>query len=495
MSDNGSPPLAHREMDPETFRRHGYAMIDWIADYLAHAERYPVLSQVSPGYLRRALPEQAPEQGEPMERIFADFQEQILPGITHWNSPTFFAYFAITGSGPGILGELLAAALNVNGMLWRTSPAVVELEDVALGWLRELLGLPSEFDGTINDTASTSVLYALAAAREAAPGLRARELGLSGAPRLRLYQSQEAHSSVDKAAITLGIGQQGIRKIPTDAEFRMDPAALRAAIQEDLAAGWQPFAVVATVGTTSTTSVDPVPAIADVCAEYGLWLHVDAAYGGTAAILPERRWVLEGCERADSLVVNPHKWLFTPIDCSALYCRRPEVLKQAFSLVPEYLRTSEPDGIKNLMDYGNALGRRVRALKLWMVLRWFGQEGLRALLREHLRLAQQLAERIDAASEFERLAPVPFATVVFRYHPADVADEAELERLNAALLERLNTSGEVFLSHTRLPGGQYALRVSVGNARTEQRHLDRLWELLQQTACTLPRGTIAAVGG
>jgi aromatic-L-amino-acid decarboxylase len=485
------------EMDLDEFRRVGHAMIEWAADYLATAERYPVLSRTHPGELTAALPAHAPERGEPMDAIFGDFKDLIVPAITHWNSPMFFAYFAITGSGPGILGELLAAALNVNGMLWRTSPAVVELEDVALGWLRDMLGLPAEFDGTINDTASSSTLYALAAAREAIPGLRARELGLAGRfdlPRLRIYASLETHSSIEKAAITLGIGQQGLRKIPTDSAFRMDPTALRAAIAEDLAAGWRPFAVVATVGTTSTTSVDPVPAIADICGQHGLWLHVDAAYGGSAAILPELRQVLDGCERADSLVTNPHKWLATQVDCSVLYCRKPDILKKAFSLVPEYLRTSEQGGVKNLMDYGNALGRRFRALKLWMVLRYFGQDGLRAALRGHIALARELADSIEAAADFELLAPLPFATVVFRYHPLGTDDEAELEQLNTALLERLNAGGEVYLSHTKLRGQQYALRASIGNLKTEPRHVRRLWDLLQHEARALPRRAVAIRG-
>ncbi len=325
------------DMDPEAFRRYGHHLIDWVAAYLSDIESYPVLSRATPGEIAAALPASPPAAPESMTAIIEDFERILVPGITHWNHPGFMAYFAISGSGPGILGELLAAALNVNAMLWRTSPAATELEEVALSWLRQLVGLPASFMGVINDTASASSLYALAAAREAVEGLRAREEGLAGRPnlpRLRAYTSVEAHSSIEKAAIVLGIGQEGLRKIPTDSEYRMDASALAAAIEEDLAAGWRPFAVVPTVGTTSTTSVDPVPAIADLCERYKLWLHVDGAYGGPAAILPELRWVLDGCDRADSIVINPHKWLFTPIDCSVLYCRRPQVLKQAFSLVP-----------------------------------------------------------------------------------------------------------------------------------------------------------------
>jgi aromatic-L-amino-acid/L-tryptophan decarboxylase len=484
------------DMDPEAFRRHGHRVVDWIADYLATGERYPVLSHARPGELRAALPSAPPEEPEPVEAMLADFERLVIPGVTHWNQPGFFAYFAITGSGPGILGEMLAAALNVNAMLWRTSPAATELEDVALDWLRQLLGLPTDFEGVINDTASSSSLYALAAAREAVPGLDARVRGLAGGPRLRAYTSRETHSSVEKAGIVLGIGQEGVRAIETDDHFRLDPRALERAIREDVAAGWRPFVVTATVGTTSTTSVDPVPRIADICERHGLWLHVDGAYGGIAAIVPELRHVLDGCERADSIVVNPHKWLFTPIDCSVLYCRRPEVLRRAFSLIPEYLRVGD-SGVRNLNDYGTALGRRFRALKLWLVLRYFGRRGLVERIREHVRLAGLLAEWIDAAPDFERLAPVPFSTVVFRYAPPELRDDPVgtragaplLDALNERLLETLNAGGEVFLSHTKVRGA-YALRAAIGNLRTEERHVARLWELLREHARKTAAATV-----
>lgn len=491
------PPIARRpeldpgqrgrgDMDPESFRRSAYQAVDWIAEFLAHPERYPVLPKVEPGEVRAALPASPPLQPEPMAEILADFERTIVPGITHWNHPGFFAYFAITGSGPGIIGELLAAALNANAMLWRTAPSATELEEVALDWLRQLLGLPEGFEGTINDTASSSSLYALAAAREAIEGLEVRRRGLGGradAPRLKLYITPETHSSLEKAAIVLGVGQEGVEKVPTDAEFRMDPAALEAAIRRDLADGWRPFAVVPTVGTTSTTSIDPVPAVAEIAARYNLWLHVDAAYGGPVAILPERREVLAGGERADSLVVNPHKWLFTPIDCSVLYCRRPEVLRRAFSLVPDYLETPGLSGVRNLMDYGTSLGRRFRALKLWMILRYFGAEGIRARLREHLRLTGLLVEWIDADPEFERLAPVPFSTVCFRYAPAGRGGD-ERDALNERLYERVNATGEVFISHTKV-GGAFALRAAIGNLRTTEQHVRRLWEIIRTEASGL----------
>jgi aromatic-L-amino-acid/L-tryptophan decarboxylase len=469
------------DMAPDEFREHGRAVIDRIAAYLEHPENYRVLPPIRPGALASQLPTAAPESPEPFEAILADYDRLIPPNTTHWNHPGFFAYFAITGSGPGILGEALAAALNVNAMLWRSGPAQTELEEVTLGWLRGLLGLPDSFHGVINDTASSSTLYALAAAREAA-GLDVRARGLAGRPELaalRVYCSEDAHSSVDKAVITLGLGAENVVRLPTDEAFRMDVAALRAAVSEDRARGFRPLAVVATVGTTGVTAVDPVGAIADVCAREGLWLHVDAAYGGAAAVVPELRHVLDGCDRADSLVVNPHKWLFTPVDCSAAFTRHPAVMRQAFSLTPEYL-TSTDTGGTNLMDYGVSLGRRFRALKLWFVLRYFGRSGLVAALREHVRLAGELARWVDAAPDFERLAPVPFSVVVFRHRPEGVA-EAALDRHNERLLERVNGSGEVFLSHTKVRG-RYAIRLAIGNLRTTEAHVRRAWELVTAAA-------------
>jgi aromatic-L-amino-acid decarboxylase len=478
-------PRGTGDMDPESFRREGQRVVDWIAEYLAHPERYPVLSRVKPGDVRRSLPAEPPEHAEAFEAILADFEKLIVPGITHWNHPGFFAYFAITGSGPGVLAELLSAALNAQGMLWRTSPSVTELEEVALGWLRRLMGLPDAFEGVIYDTASVSSLHALAAAREAAVA-GVRTAGMAGRPELpryRVYCSDQAHSSIDKAVILLGLGHDSLRKVASDAGFRMRPDALAQAIAEDRAAGVVPMAVVATVGTTSTTSVDPVAAVADICSREQVWLHVDCAYGGAAAIVPECRHVLDGADRADSLVVNPHKWLFTPFDLSAFYCRRMDVLRQAFSLTPEYLRTVEAGAVKNLMDTGVQLGRRFRALKLWMIVRYFGADGLRARLVEHMRLARLFAGWVDADPGFERLAPVPFSVVCFRAKPRDrQRSEEELEDLNQRLLDAMNATGEVFLSHTKL-NGRFALRLAVGNLRTEERHVARAWELARQLVC------------
>ena len=483
------------DMDVEAFRRYGHQAVDWIADYLTSIDNYPVLSQVAPGEIKARLPQAPPQEPEPMARILADLDTVIMPGITHWNHPAFFAYFGITGSGPGILGELLSAALNVYGMLWKTSPAATELEEVALDWLRQMLGLPPVFRGIIMDTASMSSLVAIAAARERVPGLRARQEGLSGrpdTPRLRLYTSEQAHSSVEKGAITLGIGQRGVRKIPVDETFRMVPAALAQAIEEDRAGGWWPFCVVATVGTTSTTRLDAVPEIAKICRRHDLWLHVDGAYGGMAALVPELRHVLDRCEQADSRVVNPHKWMFTPIDCSAFYVRRPEILKQAFSLVPEYLRTGE-EAVTNYMDWGVQLGRRFRALKLWMVIRYFGHQGLAARIREHIRLGQQLARWIDEHPDFERMAPTPFSTVCFRARPHHLmrddspGSQAYLDGLNAAILEAVNATGLAYLSHTRLRG-QYTLRMAIGNLRTTETHVQKAWTLIQEQGARLEAG-------
>lgn len=465
------------DMPAEEFRQYGHQVVDWIADYLAHNQRYPVLAQVEPGYLKEALPEHPPVQGESFEQMLADVDRLIVPGMTHWNHPGFFAYFAISGSAPGILGEMFAAAFNVNAMLWRSSPAATELEEVTIEWVRQMMGLPDGLRGVIYDTASISSLCAIAAAREAVPGLNVREEGLTGAAsRLRLYASEHAHSSIEKAVITLGMGQKGVRPIATDAEFRMDPEALARAIAEDRAAGWLPFCVVATVGTTSVTSIDPVPRIAEICRQEKIWLHVDAAYGGPAAILPEYRWILDGSELADSLVVNPHKWLFVPVDLSILYCKRMDVLRQAFSLVPEYLRSSEQEEAQNFMDYGPQLGRRFRALKLWFVLRYFGVEGIAARIRHHLELAAEFARWVDEHPDFERLAPTPLSLICFRARPADVA-EADLDKLNERLMEEVNREGKIFLSHTKL-NGIFTLRLAIGNIRTTREHIHLAQERL-----------------
>lgn len=483
LPDSGPPAP-----DLDAFRSQGRWVIDWIADYLGGVENRPVLSSALPGEIRASLPAEAPEAPEPLEAILGDLDRLIMPGITHWNHPGFMAYFANSATPPGILAEAIVAALNVNGMLWRTSPAATELEQLCLDWLRQMLGLPGAFRGVITDTASMSSLLALAAAREAA-GLGIRESGMAGRsdlPALMVYASSQAHSSIDKACITLGLGQQNLHKIEVDADFRMRPERLTAAIAADRAAGRHPLAVVATLGTTSTTSIDPIPEIAEICRAEGLWLHVDGAYGGAAGMLPEMRGLLAGVESADSFVVNPHKWLLTPMDCSAFYVREPAILKQAFSLVPDYLRTREGDAaaVEDYMDWGVQLGRRFRALKLWFVLRAYGREGLADMIREHCALAAGFASAIDAEADWERLAPAPFSVVCFRHRPAGVADENALGRHNAAILERVNATGEVFLSHTVLDG-RYTIRLAIGNWSTQTAHVDRAWALLCEAASAL----------
>src|SRR5688572_14707382 len=461
-------------MKPDEFKQWGYRFVDWVADYLARPERVAVLSQVKPGDIRKQLPPRPPEGPEPFDLVIRDLERIIVPGLTHWNHPSFFAYFPNTGSEPGIFGEMLTAAFNVNGMLWRTSPAATELEEHVLDWLRQMLGLPDSFKGMICDTASRSTFHALAAAREGfegAPGRSVRDEGICGPGTavLRIYASEQAHSSVEKSAMALGIGRRGLAKIGTDSEFRMDVRALQAAIERDLREGVRPFAVVATVGTTSTTSVDPVARIADVCEKYRLWLHVDAAYAGTAAIVPELRFVLDGCDRADSFVANPHKWMLTPMDLSALYCRRPEMLKRAFSLTPDYLKTAEGDSVTNTMEYTLQLGRRFRALKLWMILRHYGVEGLRSVIREHIRLAKLFEDLVRRDARYEVVAPVLFSTVCFRLK----AGEAETQ----AMIDRVNATGKAFISHTSL-NGKLTARLAIGNGRTTEEHVRTAWDVI-----------------
>jgi aromatic-L-amino-acid decarboxylase len=478
-SDQGDLPTAE-------LLTHGQTALEWIARYLDHPERVSVLSRAVPGEIRELLPATPPEHAEPLGEILRDFESQIVPGITHWNHPGFFGYFATSSSVPGIIGELLIAALDVKAMLWRTSPAATELEQVTTDWLRQMLGLPGGWFGFLNDTASISSMLALAAAREAKPELDIRARGMAGRsdlPCLRVYASSHAHSSIDKAALALGFGLDNVVHIEVDADFRMRADALAAAIADDNARGFLPLACVATVGTTSTTSIDPVPEIAAICRRESIWLHVDGAYGGVAAVVPEMRGILAGVEHADSLVVNPHKWLFTPFDCSAFFTRKPDVLERAFSLVHEYLVTPERESVVDFMNYGVQLGRRFRALKLWMVIRGFGTAGLAARIRTHCALAREFADWVRSDSEWDVVAPVPFSLVCFRYAPAGVHEEV-LNDWNARILARVNAGGEVFLSHTKLDG-RYVLRLAVGNIRTEEKHVRRAWELLREATLTI----------
>ncbi len=466
--------------DPE-LRAALHRTADIVADYLEQVGEYPVRPKVEPGEVRKALASEPPIEGESLESILDDYERLIEPNTTHWNHPGFMAYFGISGSGPGILGESLAAALNVNAMLWRTSPAGTELENLTCDWLRDMLGLSSGWAGHINDTASVSTLLSLAAARQRLPGLDIRQTGLAGRPDLEplvTYASDQAHSSCDKSVLTLGLGLENLRRVESDDFFRLDPSRLSAAIDDDRSQGCRPMAVVATAGTTSTTSVDPIDDIAEICRREGLWLHVDAAYAGGAAICKDYRKYFEGWDGADSIVVNPHKWLFTPMDCSVLFVRDLAQFKSTFSIIPAYLTTTEV-GVTNLMDLGVQLGRRFRALKLWMVIRAFGVEGLQARIRDHCQLATELAESIDSHPDFELVAPVPFSVVCFRWKVG--GSRQDQNRLNETLLDEINSEGPFFLSGTVLRD-RYTLRCAIGNLRTTREHVNHLWQSVQDVA-------------
>ena len=468
------------------FRRMLHEVADWIADYRAGIEERRVTPEHHPGALMNSLPAAPPEAASPLDEILRDFDQLIMPGIVHWGHPAFLGYFATTTNAPGIIGEMLAAALNVSAMTWQTSPAATELEFVVLDWIRQMLCLPSDFYGIVYDTASVAVLHALAAAREEL-GFDVRRDGLAGRtdiPQLTLYASDQAHSSLEKAAVTLGLGEAQVRRIASDDQYKMDVDALRRAVTADLNAGRRPLAIVATIGTTSATSVDPVNSIAELCREQNIWLHVDAAYGGAMSLLEEGRHVMRGVERADSVVFNPHKWLFVPLDFSALYVRRPETLRRVFSLVPEYLHGDARragETVPDYMDYGIQLGRRFRALKAWFVIRSFGREGMASRIREACRLARTFAGWVEADERFEILAPVEMGVVCFRALGNSAAAEttaASLDELNEQLLERINATGAAYLTHTRLRG-RLALRIAVGNVLTTERHLAGVWELVR----------------
>jgi len=462
----------------------------WIDEYYRDGRRYPVLSRARPGDLIAALPPEAPADGESFDTIFTDFERHVIPGITHWNHPRFFAYFAISAARVTVLAEALVAALDVNAMLWRTSPAATELEDVTLSWLRKMLGLPDAFAGIVYDTASIGGFTALAAARESLNlGIRARGMaGRGDVPLLRVYVTEHTHSHIEKGAIALGVGSDNVVKIPVDDAFAMRPDALAHAIDADVARGMRPMCAVATVGTTSTTSTDPVAAIRTITRERGVWLHVDAAYGGPAAILPEFRWLLDPAHDADSIVVNPHKWLFVPVDLSVLYVRDPELLRRTFSLVADYLVTPESD-VHNYMDYGLQLGRRFRALKLWFALRTFGVSGMQERLRTHIALAQELATWIEAEPSWQIMAPHPLSVVCFRYVPGPALDPAALDALNLAIMEAVNATGDVYLSSTRLHG-RVVLRIAIGNERTTREDVRLAWDLLRSEAARRAARTV-----
>lgn len=466
---------------PEVFRKQLHQLADWIADFRGRIGKLRVAPNEKPGAIRAALPSEAPENAEPFEEILADIDRLIVPGMVHWSHPMFLGYFGWTQTGPGILGEIATAPLNVNAMTWRTSPAATELETVAVDWVRQWIGLPKEFDGVVYDTASVGIMHALAVAREeAAPSTRQLGLTARNLPRFRIYTSDQAHSSVEKAAIALGLGEENVQRVPSDAEFRMDVAALRAMIERDLASGGgriRPLAAVATVGTTSTASVDPVPEIAKICGEHRMWLHVDGAYGGGFAILPEYEWITKGWSEADSIVINPHKTLFVPLDFSILYVRDLERLRRVFTLVPEYLRGDTIEAEKNYMDYGIQLGRRFRALKAWVIWRSLGRAGITARIRDQMRLANLLGDWIKADKRFELAAPMVMPVVCFRFV---ATDESKMDIVNGEIVERINASGRAYLTQTKLRG-RIAMRIGFGNVLTTDDHLLAAWELIQKT--------------
>jgi aromatic-L-amino-acid decarboxylase len=472
----GVPMMTNQE-----FRTYAHELVDWMADYLQEVEHFPVRSTVAPGDIIGRIPLHPPSGGEPFGTIFADFRNTIVPGMTHWQHPSFFAYFPANNSPPSILAEMLTATMGAQCMSWATSPAATELEERMMQWLGEMTGLPPSFTGVIQDTASTATLCAILTARERKTEFRVNAEGFSRERRFTVYASTETHSSIERAVKIAGLGAAALRKLPVDERFAMVPEELERAIARDLALGFEPLCAVATIGTTGSTAIDPLKRLGEICSRHGIWLHVDAAYAGTALLLPEKRWMIEGIEFADSFVFNPHKWMFTNFDCSAYFARDAESLVRTFAILPEYLKTPEQDRVHNYRDWGIQLGRRFRALKLWFVIRSFGVEGLRERIRSHLAFAQSFSRNVGEAPDFELLAPVPLAAVCFRYHPAGTDDGTTLDTMNSALLDALNKSGRLFITHTRL-NGRFALRLVASQTNVTQQHVDAAWDLIRTTA-------------
>ncbi|HYB42423.1 MAG TPA: pyridoxal-dependent decarboxylase [Candidatus Methylomirabilis sp.] len=471
-------------MRNEEFRRHAHAFVDWMADYLQRVESFPVRAQVKPGEIAARLAVSPPETGEPMERIFAEFESTLLPGITHWQHPSFFAYFPANSSPPSLLAEMLTATLGAQCMLWQTSPAATELETRVLDWLRQMIGLPEGFTGVIQDSASSAILCAILTARERATGWRVNQEGVSAGERLTVYCSAEAHSATEKDVAIAGLGRRNLRKIPVDGEFAMRPDALEAAICDDEAAGARPICVVATLGTTGVGATDPLRPIGEICRRHGVWLHVDAAWAGSALVLPQHRGLLDGIDLVDSFVFNPHKWLFTNFDCSAHFVRDPGALVRTLEILPEFLRTRERSQVIDYRDWSVPLGRRFRALKLWFVIRSYGVAEIRRMIAAHIDWTAELEQWIAAADDFELMAPRRLALVNFRYRPMSAGDPAALDRLNERLLERLNDSGELYLTQNRVRGA-FAIRFSVGQTTTARRHVEAAWRKIEETARAL----------
>ena len=469
-------------MKNEEFRRFGHRFVDWIADYFENVETFPVLSPLAPGDVRKNIPAVPPTRGEDMGSVFRDFENVILPGMAHWQHPGWFAYFPANNSPASVLGEMLTAGLGAQCMVWKTSPAAAELEEAVLDWLSQMIGLPQGLAGVIQDSASTATLCALLSARERTTGFGSNDDGLRMP--LTVYASEEAHSSIEKGVKIAGYGRKNLRRIPTDDTFALLPGRLEEAVIRDKDAGLVPACVVATVGTTSSGALDPLAPIGEICRRHGLWLHVDAAYAGTAALLPEMRGIIDGVEAADSFVFNPHKWMLTNFDCSAYYVKDPAALVRTFEILPEYLKTGVDAKVKNYRDWGIPLGRRFRALKLWFVIRSYGVEGLQAMVREHLRLARVVEGWVEADARFELLAPVALGLVCFRLN--DGRDESALNTLNQALLDRINGTGRVFLSHTTLRG-KFTIRLVVGQRTTAERHVREAWDVIDAAAGELLR--------
>ena len=468
-------------MTSEEFRKQAHSFVDWMASYLESVENFPVKSPVIPGKIFQSLPEHAPDEGEEMDEIFKDFQTKILPGITHWQSPNFFAYFPANSSYPSILAEMLTASLGTQGMIWETSPAAAELEEKVMNWLLELMGFPDSFEGVIQDTASTASLAALLTAREKITKYRINETGFNGHEDFRVYCSTETHSSIEKDVKIAGLGRRSLVKIPVDDQFRMRPDLLEKAIQNDLKEGYRPLCIIATLGTTSTTSIDPLPEISAISQQYKLWLHVDAAFAGSALILPEFQWMIKGIENIDSFVFNPHKWLFTNFDCSVYFVKDAKALIRTFEILPEYLKTQTRGHVNDYRDWGVPLGRRFRALKLWFVIRSYGVSGLQEKIRYHLKMAKDLFQKIEKHPDFEILAPVPLNTICFRYHPHNLNNPEKLDQLNQTLLEGINNSGKAYFTHTRL-NNKYTIRFMIGQTNTTEKHVGQAWKLIVETA-------------
>jgi len=471
-------------MKPDDFRKYGHKIVDWMADYLDEVESYPVKSLVKPGEILDQLPIEPPQKGESFGEIFSDFNSVVMPGMTHWQHPCFFAYFPANSSRISVLAEMLTSTLGAQCMIWQTSPAAAELEERVMEWLVTMTGLPRAFTGVIQDTASTSTLCSILTAREAASNFNINRKGFDESSRYTLYCSNQTHSSIEKAVKIAGLGKENLRLVDVDDKFAMIPDKLEEAIKRDIENGLEPLLAVATIGTTSSVAVDPIDEIGDICTKYRIWLHVDAAYGGTGLLLPENRWMIKGVEKADTFVFNPHKWMFTNFDCSAYFVKDPSLLVRTFEILPEYLKTREGDRVNNYRDWGIPLGRRFRALKLWFVIRNYGIEGLQKKVRNHIDLAKSLAKKMEDSGRYEILAPIYLSTVCFRYKPVGLDDEMILNRINKELIEKLNDSGVIYLTHTIL-NGIYTIRFMIGQTETEERHVTKAWDLIEETASAI----------